>query len=57
MIRVEFLVQKLFTAKHGRIVHSSVFNNENNKNEKQNSLKSKMKDVIFNSTIVKADIF
>ena len=39
----------------GRIVHRSGLNNENDKNK--NSLKSKIKDFKFNSTIVKADIF
>ena len=57
MIRVEFLVQKSFTAKQGRIVHRSGLNNESNKNENKNSLKSKIKDFIFNSRMVKADIF
>ena len=43
--------------KQGRIVHRSGLNNENNKIKKKNSLKSKIKDFIFNSTMVKADIF
>ena len=42
--------------KQGRIVHRSGLNNENNRNENKNSSKSKMKDFIFNSTTVKADI-
>ena len=33
----------------------SGLNNENNKNENKNSLKSKMKDFMFNSTIVKRE--
>ena len=41
----------------GRIVHRSGLNNENNKNKNKNSLKAKIKDFIFNSTMVKADIF
>jgi len=43
--------------KQGRIVHRSGLNNENDKNDNKNSLKSKMKDFIFISTMVKADIF
>ena len=43
-------------SKQGRIVHRSGLNNENNKNENKNSLKSKMKDFIFNSTIVKSEL-
>ena len=34
----------------GRIVHKSGLNNENNENKNKNSLKSKIKDLIFNST-------
>ena len=40
-----------------RIIHRSGLNNENNKIKIKNSLKSKIKDFIFNSTMVKADIF
>ena len=43
--------------KQGRIVYRSGLNNENNKNQDKNSLKSKMKDFIFNSTMVKAYTF
>ena len=43
--------------KQGRIVHWSGLNNKNNINKDKNSLKSKMKDFIFKSTTVKADIF
>ena len=43
--------------KQGRNVHRSGLNNENNKIKIKNSLKSKIKDFIFNSTMVKADIF
>ena len=46
-----------FILEQGRIVNRSGLNNENDKNENKNSLKSKMKDFIFNSTMVKADIF
>ena len=46
-----------YTKTKGRIVHRSGLNNENNKIKIKNSFKSKMKDFIFNSTMVKADIF
>ena len=56
-LRTDFqgLLQRILT-KQGRIVHKSGFNNK--KIKIKNSLKSNMKkDFIFNSTMVKADIF
>ena len=47
--------EMVYKEEEGRIIQRSGLNNENNKNK--NSLKSKMKDFIFNSTMVKADIF
>ena len=45
-------MRDLMIRKRGQIVHRSGLNNENNKNYDKNSLKSKMKDFIFNSTMV-----
>ena len=48
---------KLSYVKQGRIVNKSGLNNENNKNLDKNILKSKIKDFMFYSTRVKADVF
>ena len=49
---------KSIISKQGRIiVHRSGFNNENIKNKNKKIRNSKIKEFIFNSTKVKADIF
>ena len=42
--------------KQGRIVHRSCLNNENYENQNEKYKKTKIKDFIYNSTMVKADI-
>ena len=53
----QYTYEEFFPLKQGQNVNRSGLNNETIKIEIKNSLKSQLKDFIFNITMVKADIF
>ena len=57
MIPSLILYNYLLPNKQGQIVHRSGLNNENIQSKDRKYLEIKIKDFIFNSIMVKADIF